>query len=230
VTKNTKMKKTRIVILGDSLGLPRPKLKYEMTYPVILQNLIEKEFEVISRHRGLNDSEMQTISKWADIKCFEPNILVIHLGIVDYAPRLFSRSQELFLRRHPSFLTEKIISFKSRNRLFFTKYFPKVYVKPKKYEENIVNLIEYALEQNIKKIILINIVKVSEQNKLKSYNFENNITTYNDTLSQVSKDYNIPLIDMYNVEEKILLNDGIHLNKHGNEILASKLNDIIFMI
>ncbi len=218
--------KQRIVILGDSLGMARPEIKLEETYPYILQRSLS-DFELYAKHRRANDSAMQSLPQTIldDITIFKPDILIIHLGIVDCAPRLFSRFEQRALWSL-KIINKYIIAFMSKRRVFFTKRFPKVYVDRESYRKHMRTLI-LSGKKSAKRVIVVNIADTSEENKKRSYGFEENIKQYNEVLSSLVEEHEVELLDMYEIfEESMLMDDGIHLNAKGNTVLAKKIEEL----
>lgn len=214
--------KKRIVILGDSLSLPRNELRVEHTYPVVLENLLKSEYKIFNRSIRANDTSLQIKSLYGDLVGFNPDIVIIHLGIVDCAPRLFKRlERKVYSKINKVF---PIIKLFSRHRYLLTKLFPKVYVDIQKFEKNYRFLLQEINRMNTN-VIVIGITDSSEENKAKSYNYEKNILTYNSSIKSIIKEFNnVFYIDMFNCQvEEILLPDGIHLNKVGSKILANAI-------
>ena len=217
--------KKRIVILGDSLGMPRPDIKLEETYPYLLQQKLSQAY-VYAKHKRANDSAVQSqhLNLQDDLQYMDADILVIHLGIVDCAPRLFSRRQQHSLQ-YLKFINRFIIAFMSKRRMFFTKHFPKVYVNIDDFEENMQKLI-LAGKKYAKRVLVVNIADTTESNKQRSYGFENNIREYNRVLSCLSEKHGVELIDFFSLTtEAMLLDDGIHLSVEGNSVLAEILGE-----
>lgn len=223
------MRNRRIVFIGDSLAMPRFEIALEHTYPYLIGK--EGKNEVISRNKRANTSISQNNAQniLDDVVFLTPDIVVIHLGIVDCAPRLFTKKQNYLLSKI-KILNKYIIKFFSDNRFFFTKYNPKVYVNKNEFSINITSLIKKCKKYNVSKIYLLNISDTSLKNKKKSFNFNENIINYNSILDDISKKENIPLIDLYScITSEMLLEDGIHLNRLGHrkvfEELEKKIND-----
>jgi len=78
------LKKKRLVLLGDSLGMHRRDdgVEYDDTYPALLSKMLS-DFEVISKHRRANDSQLQVSFLEDELISLRPAVVVIHLGIVD---------------------------------------------------------------------------------------------------------------------------------------------------
>jgi lysophospholipase L1-like esterase len=215
---------SRVVLLGDSLGMPTGKdeITYEDTYPYILMKRL-KEYEVISKHKRTNDTSKQLAHQaiFDDIEMINPDYMAIHLGIVDCAPRLFSRFQNAVIGMLPNVISKYIIKITSNYRYLLTKIFPKVYVSKDQYKMNLEKFIELSRELNIIPIF-IEILQTSKLNKEKSFSFEKNINDYNNILYEIIDRNNIHLIK-YDNSKNYLLNDGIHITKEANIYIATKI-------
>jgi len=229
-------------VLGDSLSRPRPEENINLTdtYSFLLSNLLGKSVYVINNARRANTTSQQIQESYLinDINSCLSEYYIIQLGIVDCAPRLFSIFQQKLINQiHPVYLKNFIIKFMSKRRYFFTKHFPKVYVKLNNFYFNYSELINYITitQTNLKKIFVINIPKTNEYNLKRSFGFENNIKEYNEIINRIAKEKRqiIELIDLYTIseDEEILLHDGIHINKRGHQIIAENIyNKIQFLI
>jgi hypothetical protein len=213
-----------LVILGDSLPLPRPNegVLFEHTYPSILQRMLNGNAYVINRSKRANNSRKAALPNnlSADITDFNPEVLIYHIGIVDCAPRLFSEFQQKILEKMPSFISRRIIKFFSSKRYFFTRTFPKVYVKRKAFYKNVKQTISFA-KQYTDKIILVGICHANSNVLKKSFSFADNVNKYNDELIKISNELGVDYLDtrLLNPEHD-LLSDGIHYNLSANEKLA----------
>lgn len=215
----------KLVVLGDSLPLPRPNegVLYEHTYPSILEERLYGSVRVINRSRRANTSRKVALPNnlCDDIRDFNPDILVYHIGIVDCAPRLFSEFQQNILGKMPAFIAKRIIRFFSSRRYFFTKNFPKVYVKKKSFYKNVKQTIEFA-KQYTNKILIVGICHSNKTVLAKSYSFVENVNEYNNELIRVSAELAVDYLDTREFlnPENDLLADGIHYTLSANEKLA----------
>lgn len=209
----------KIVILGDSLGLPRIDLPYESTYPFLLQEVLNGKYRVIARNIRANDTSVQLKNLFDDVGLFKPDIVILQLGIVDCAPRLFWRFEAKIVGYIDKYIN--IISIISRFRYPLTKVFPKVYVSKKSFKNNLVNIFYYLEERQIK-VIVVGITSTTPCNMEKSFNYDNNIRDYNNMLYNLIPDKRL-FIDMYKHGSNILLQDGIHLNIIGSKILSDEI-------
>jgi lysophospholipase L1-like esterase len=208
--------------------MPRPDegVEYEDLYSYLL---LKEGHEVINRSKRANDTNIQTQKQnlLDDIIFLKPDILILHLGIVDCAPRIFKRHEKRIVNILPFLIRKLIINICSKHRYFITKFRKITYVNEGKFEKNIIKLIETAKNFS-KKIIIIKILNTLEENDKRSYNFNNNIQKYNKILEKISNKYNyIEIIDPNLFGKKGLLNDGIHINKQMHQYLFNKIKEKI---
>jgi lysophospholipase L1-like esterase len=222
-----------VTIIGDSLSMVRPKegILYNDTYVFKLQKILGPNFHVLSRNRRANDLIEQSIWINDDILYNESSITIIYLGIVDCAPRLFSRKTSMIL----NFMTQysilnkfvifPVIKFKSKHRRFFTKRFPKTYVPQNIFKDKLEFIVKSIRDKTKSKVIIVNIADTSKKNKIRSYNFEDNINDYNNIINDICSDNAdfCKLVDfnkITKVEKDLILDDGIHLSIKGHNNLA----------
>lgn len=215
-------KKKSITILGDSLSMPRKKdgIAYENTYSCMLKNY---NFDVINRSRRANDTSKQCelLNISDDILDYDSDIYIIHLGIVDCAPRVFTRRESKVISLLPNFFRKLILKFVSKFRRIITKYRKITYVNSKKFQENLDFILKYLRN---KKVILINILDTNELNIERSFGFDTNIKNYNKIIESFKKNENITLIDSNSLPcSKKLIEDGIHISKEMHKCLAEKI-------
>ena len=227
-----------ITILGDSLSMARIEngISYKDTYSYLLSEYIKKDYLVLNKSKRGNTitNQISIQNIYDDVISTNSEYFIIQIGIVDCAPRIISMKEKVILRY---LFSEKIqniyIGFKSKYRRFITKYFPKTYVSLDAFKDNYIHLIEAILKQsNVKKIVVINIADTNLKNKNKSFGFENNIINYNKIIKHLSLLYpdKINIIDLYslsNLNDDILLNDGIHISKYAHVILANEIEKLI---
>ncbi len=230
----TSIIKKRIVLIGDSLLMHRPLecINYEDTYGYLVKKSLGKDYDVIIRTRRANDTNMQSDIDHLvyDIKQFEPDLVFLHLGIVDCAPRLFNRLEKIFVKHClPPFLNKRVVKFFSKRRYFFTKNFPKSYTKINDFEKNIQKIIDCIKSVGAEPII-INIAKTNPKKAARSYHFMESIQNYNGVLSKISEKNNCKIIDMYSITKEnpdSLIIDGIHLSKKGSRTLSNKIVEMV---
>ena len=223
-----------ITILGDSLDMPRlnESILYKDTYAYKLNNMLGSDYLVINRSRRANtileQANRQNIND--DILSSESEYFIIHLGIVDCAPRLFSKKENKILSYiKPGRIARYIVKVKSHYRYFFTKNFPKVYVSLTHFKEKYNFIVDLIINKTpCKKIFIVNIAKTNKKNEKRSYNFNSNICDYNNIIYDIYEKYEnyIELIDFYKMTEEnpnLLLDEGIHITKKAHSILSNIL-------
>lgn len=224
----------RILIVGDSLVLERLEEKnpFSNTYGGLLKSIYSqnKETEVIVIGKRNNDSKIQSSSDniFYDIIQFEPDVLILHIGIVDCTPRIFSRGQKNLLLSFPNFIRRKIIKVSSKYRFQITKRRQKVYVSYNEFIKNYQKILKQINPET--HIIMINIAKPPRHLLNRTYHYEDNVRKYNEVIGELSKKWKCSLLDLFRMVEndsKILNSDGIHLSLHGHRIVADEIKKII---
>lgn len=211
-----------IVFLGDSMCMPRDfdGIPIETTYPYMLAQSFPK-YQFFNRATRANTfvKQLSNLRMHDDMLCFRPEVVIINIGMADCAPRLFSEFQGRVLNFLPNSMSKRIIETCSKRRFYLTRRFPKVYVKPPDFRTASKKLIDAAISNNIK-VILVGIAPVSEAMKEKSYGFDENIQNYNKILKEniEGKGMFIDVYEHMNPEED-LLEDGFHLTRKGNDLL-----------
>ena len=220
----------RVVILGDSLAMPRPEenVHYEETYAYKLSQFIDGE--IICRASRSNTTLKQSgqQSLYDNLAVFEPHVVIIQLGIVDCSPRLFGRKQAFVLSKLPDFLRSMIINIFSKHRLLLTKIRPKVYVSQNIFEQSI-DLLFKKISSLGSKAICISIASTNDRNNRRSYHFDENIKRYNSILQNRCHQFSFEYLDFYTAtsENSFLLDDGIHINSSGHDFLTARISDLL---
>jgi len=227
-----------ITILGDSLSMARDDygILYKDSYAYLLGEILGDNYLVLNKAKRANTMITQTHFQniYDDVLTTNSEYFIIQLGIVDCAPRIISIMEGKILKYlKPKILSDLYIKIKSRNRRFFTKYFPKTYVKPDVFVDKYDYLIRTILEKTTaKKVILVNIADTNKKNKLRSYGFDENIRKYNSFIGGLKSRYDkhIELIDLYTVTKNnpdLVIDDGIHIAQPVHKLLAEKIATMI---
>lgn len=234
-----KATKIHVRLYSDSLGLPRPQLNItnEDRYISILLRYWECKYgtipEIIDRARG--DMSIMDIYKWFNEDCgyFGKiiDVLIIHNGIVDCAPRPIPLRVRKIVSHFPKILQIPIVNILHKNRSLLLKLGIRYYVtSSKKYYKNYRNLIEKAIPLS-KNIYLINIAPTNTITENHSPGFTKSINKYNEIIRRIIDELdnkNIHLIDIHSfissfdmdIDDLINHNDGHHITKKTHELLA----------
>lgn len=219
-----------IVILGDSLSLPRPEDGIDDTDTYAFK--IAKNNIVLNKSQYGNNTKKQLSRINADVMGTHADIYIIQLGIVDCSPRIFSyRERKLLsaLSLYFSRIIKKYIEYKTKNRFKKTQRKKIVYVTLSQYVKNMNDIINTIQKHNdVKKIFLINIAYPSESLKRKNYDIENIIKQYNNSLDEFKNDL-IMIVDLFsytkNNADALLQDEHISIKGH-NFITKSILEEI----
>jgi hypothetical protein len=206
----------KILILTDSLGLPRlkPELcSFEETWPIVLKNKYPNIHQV-----SIGAATSQVILKQINYqKAFNPDVVILQVGIVDCAPRFMSR-KELDI-------TYGLGSFGKGLRFLFNRNWIKKlrnisYTHEVEFEKNIID---------IKKsftcpVITIDILPADEGYERLLPGVTNKISAYNNILKQ-HFEYLVESKDVIN--HKGIMTDHHHLNKIGHAYFVTKIEHIL---
>jgi len=223
----------RIVIITDSMGLARPWLakedertEYEDTYPYLLRKKYQGKNEVeILTHWGLDTADFRHyIYYLATIK--RADIVIIHVGINDCSPRVFSKgSRSILVRPWFAKWTRNIsVRLIHKYRHIFTRVIRKVYVKKEIFKENLI-----YIKNDIKKfnsaaeMIAISICLSSDELLRRSYGLKKNILTYNEIMKEIFQENYIEINDILN-NNSIHISDGIHLKPEVHLMLSDLID------
>jgi acyl-CoA thioesterase I len=234
----------KIVILADSLVMPRYKeIPYDVTYGYLLDHALKKiyrENAPMVMEYGMRARTILDVARdWFELVTLKsPEIVILHIGIADCAPRLLLQKQHEFVDRiRPKKLRAKILDFLSENRRRLITLFPnRVYVPFAIFKEQVNKIINLAEANGVKRLIVVNILKPTDELEFRSPGFKKNVDLYNSFLYQSS--VGRPMISFVDLDKIItenggveaLTTDGIHINPQGHAILADQLQTLIMEI
>jgi acyl-CoA thioesterase-1 len=233
----------RVLIIGDSMALPREGVPYESSWPYLIQSKYQ-HVDIINRSlRGATVARLvlegggreDIVNYPAGSDCLEfysPSIVILQLGIVDCAPRLLSKKAILskLINRLPLYLQTKVINFLKKSVGRSKK---NAYISSNQYRKNIVAYIERALLKNVKHIIAVEIGTVSDGVSRKSPQILEQIKEYNEILIDISEEYNIFNVIKFGSEKENInacTTDGYHLNCHGHYLLANSIESKLLQV
>lgn len=205
----------RILILTDSLALPRESpenCKYEETWPSIIKN---KGYIVHQVSIG-GATSATLLSQINYHLSFNPDIVIIQVGIVDCAPR-FLKKNELFILKKIPFFGRKIIS--SLNNKVVRKVRNINYVNAKSFKKNII-AIKNLISTKTSQVYFLSIIPASLEYEEKLPNISKNIRLYNQIIYDISFNNYISLDSM---PIQGIMSDHHHINSVGHEYIANIL-------
>lgn len=230
-------KQKKILCIGDSLALPGHLNKYEDTWIYLLkQKFFEFDFITFFRRQLTSDVLVTMgggetgVDKWpkgADcLEAFNPDVVIIQLGIVDCAPRLMNVFDKLllrFLKGKTSIayieLVKKIRKRKTTNTVTPVEVFKK----------NWKNYLDRAANFNTS-IIIMSISYPDTSFLKKNPDVILNIKKYNEVLMNLGSNYPfvkiIHPLDPQKIKEPIY-QDGYHPNSFGHKLIFELINSSI---
>jgi acyl-CoA thioesterase I len=227
----------KIVIMADSLAMPRAgetNIAFEGTYPYLLEQSLRSRPETQSSmviERGMRRRTIEyVLDEWAElVELRRPDVLVIHVGIVDCAPRVFLRRERQFVENiRPAALRNAILKFVHNHRPAIVKFRKKVYVPPRRFQALLTEVLRRTKASGLRSLVLVNIVTPPPEMDERSPGFIENVRTYNQILKTQAQGEGIHLIDLNRIIDveggpgKLTV-DGIHINEEGHRILAAEI-------
>jgi lysophospholipase L1-like esterase len=230
----------KIAILADSLALPREDVGgdelLEVTYPFLLDQSLRRKFGAaapIIFERGMRRRTIEyVLDDWNElVELRKPQMVVVHVGIVDCAPRVFLRREASFVANiRVAWLRDRIFKFTHDNRRKIVQFRRKVYVPLPRFERLVQQVVEKARATEVKSLVFINIIRPPDAVEERSPGFQRNVIAYNQVLEEQTKHDFVSLIDLNRLVNDALTVDGIHLNERGHILLAQKLEDHILSV
>jgi hypothetical protein len=205
----------RIVLFTDSLAMPREepeKTYFEDTYPYQLR----KDVEVFQFSKGggiMNEFVEQTYY----YNQYKPDIIILQLGIVDCAPRAFTKFEEAVFQSNRAFrfirriLSKSKISKKIRNsrRVSWTS--------EKNYEQGCRFFINKFKEV---KVYALSIVPTTEEYEKQVPGITKKVERYNSILKEVFQEN---FIDISGIPLEGIMSDHHHLTKVGHQYVYGRI-------
>ena len=226
---------------ADSLGLPRPDyVALGQRYIFLLQKWFRErrneEVFIIDRSRGGATIKVLFEIFEEDEGYFKAkkDILILHEGICDCAPRPIPLAFRNFISILPDFMKIRIIGLLHRNRARLLKSGLIFYLVGKKEFEHILKEWLEKAANNFERIYIFNIAPTNDQIESHSPGLGKSIKAYNEILRRVVTsldDSRIDLIDMYSViansayslDELIIKEDGHHLTALAHRLYAEEI-------
>ena len=229
----------RIVIMADSLAMAREgetNIAYEATYPYLLDQSLRRRFPsespmVIERAMRRRTIEY-VLDEWYElVDLRKPAVVVVHVGIVDCAPRVFLRRERQFVANlRPAFLRESILHGVHRHRRRIVNMRKKVYVPVERFTALVDQVIKRAKQSRVRSLVMVNIITPPVEMEERSPGFVANVGVYNKILKSHAEGGRIHLIDLDGMIKEAggvqqLTVDGIHINETGHAMLAEAIEN-----
>ena len=221
----------RILIITDSVSMPRKEIPYEETWIYYLKVQFPGYDFIDRSSRGTTSTRLVTEGGGGIdlLETYNPDTVILQLGITECAPRLFKKpGLEYFIvsRVLPNEIKNRYIKFIKKHRVRNPEITD---VRPDVFRKNLENYFARAMKKNIR-IIVILILPPSGELLKKSPFAGQNIDKYNEIFKELSMLYpNVellyPLRDVDNIDNYMI--DEVHLDSTGYRILSEQLREIL---
>ncbi len=221
----------RVLILADSLAIPRPHRgqSLEVTWPAQLKKAISS-LDIWQRARPASTiyelyEEFNLFSDSLD--CFDA--LVLQVGITDCCPR----PDPYFLHRFIAyFCSKRFQKLINSNYQYLLKVRAKPWVSRSDFEKHFRLMIDKSLLKNPKlKVAIIKIGPPCHEFVKKVPAISKFVSEYNSIIDLLAQDANykaqVKIVDPYtkHAPEKIMIEDGHHLTELGHSEVTKSLID-----
>lgn len=229
-----------VAYYADSLGLTRPghvqlEERYIYLFEKWLRNNSQEEVFLVNRARAALtiDKLVQIYKEDREYVTQKKDILIIHEGICDCAPRPVPLWLRRFISRLPGFLKSRIIGFLHAKRAWLLKNGFAHYLVPiRKYEEILREWLSLA-KTDFGRTYVLTIAPTNAEIDSHSPGFQESIASYNAVIRKVITELNAPnifLIDMHRTlaakepfDDYVLKEDGHHITALTHRLIAESL-------
>jgi acyl-CoA thioesterase-1 len=229
----------RVIFVGDSLMNPRYPigLRPEDTYSYSLEMFWRKYYSTAYARTLLLPGRRLKEFSGAFYDYFLPNeggakvdVSVIHLGIIDCAPRVLSPMMYFVIERLPKFLQKRIQSFLHNNRPRLQKAgWSFRFTSPKEFEDYYSRILRSLATQSLR-VYAITIVPGRESVYLHSPGLKESIILYNEIIRKLASEFeNVKLIDVFKEFQSkpdLYLTDDLHITKDGHSYIYQCVRDM----
>lgn len=212
------------LIITDSLGLARaePELvrAHETWTQLVTSNSGLKakfNFYIYSRFGYTSEGLKNEIDTY--LKAYEPDMIILQIGLVDCYPRALKRLELALIRLLPSLIQRVVRNLVKKHYKKLTKWRTNRYVSPNDFQGNLTRFKNSFPNSNF---LVIPIAPPHESISKRNAKFEESINLYNSILSDVFSNQLCKGI-YKDMEGELFLSDGQHLNRNGNEQLANRV-------
>lgn len=202
--------KVKVLIVADSLGLPRTRperVTDDQSWPYLLAKSCKDYTFYFYCRPGLHST---TLVNELDVtlSAFEPDVIILQVGIVDCTPRALSSMELALVSRLPVLnkLIKKLVSKYRRNLLNLRL---KQYVDIERFRANLESIRATFPSSDIIAVPIVADIKSAEA---RTPNLGREIALYNKEIQDV-----FDLVELEHLNSNSFMEDHYHLNAVGNE-------------
>ena len=227
-----------VVIIGDSLGLPRPTAKdtprkgAEIIYANLLATALggRKVESICQRFFTTTDAIMllerePDLGRGADV--------IIHLGLNDSARRMFMERQRIAVSQLPEPVQGRIVTFAQKHRALILKHLPPMhYTTPEKFSANLDFIARTLKARKARQIHFTTIIVPPLKFWAGTPQMEAYFAKYNLAIMTTAMQNNVNYIDIdrqiwADLDRSPLDVDGMHLSAQGHKLFADELAKVL---
>jgi hypothetical protein len=227
------------LFIGDSLSMPRVRIgiQPEHTYVHSLEMFWRQQYPAAYLwkflRRGVGVSHFASYFIDSLLPCLDSrqiDVGVVHLGIVDCAPRPLPYSLRLLLSYSYAPLLNAVSRFLHKHRRLLLKAGCSFrFTSPKKFNRVYSNLLN-ALTSSCDRVYAVNIAPAIETLYEHSPGLRESINEYNDIIQRaISHSKNARLIDVFSefrAHPDQYLTDDLHINKNGHDWIFAQIQQL----
>jgi len=224
----------KIMIITDSVSMPRDEVPYEQTWISLLKNTMQG-YDIMDRSaRGSTSTRLISEGGGGSdlLETYMPGTVILQIGMTECAPRLFRKNglENFILKKIiPKKLIPAYVNYVKRTR----GRNPDITdVSPDQYKINMNNYAQRCSKINAS-LFIVKILKPSKLYISKSPGVKRNIDLYNSISEEMACNYNnvhiIDPADNIAVTDSICL-DELHINTEGHLIYFKKIVEALSLI
>lgn len=227
-----------IVILSDSLALPRPyametpRRGAEELYPNLLGQIFpDRAVTSIGQRLFTTSDAVQMLEEEPDLG--KDASIILHLGLNDAARRMYLERQRISLALLPEPLRMRIVRFGQIYRNDILQHLPALfYTSYDQFVTNLDRVISIARQRRARRIVLLTIIVPPLKTWPGTPHAARYFAEYNLRIMTTALKHDVPYIDFdrhiwANLEKEPLNDDGMHLSSFGHQLLAGELAKVL---
>ena len=227
------MKRTKVMIVTDSLSMPRPEIRYEDTWIYLLKQEFP-QYDIIDRPgRGSTTTRLVTEGGGGVdlLETYMPDIVIIQLGMADCAPRLFNKrglEYRIVSRNLPAWARRRYIDWVKKHRVRSPAV---TEVTPDQFRSNLITFFNRARSVGAR-VLVVPILPPIDLQIRKSPHVRKNVDLYNGIYREVAAQYpNVQIVDPFRNNGGIDINDlaidEVHVNPRGLRMIFESLKPLL---
>lgn len=220
------IERKRVLCISDSLGLPRPGVRYQDTWLSMLSGVLsEIDFIALFRRNGTTDM----LSDWDYGECllfYRPNQVVLQLGICDCSPRYLRTTSIVYriLNKLPQLFSSIAWRF---IKLFVGRSAKRTDVSQKRFADNIKAYLDRCVESGVERVVIILIATPAPKMTTSNPKVVENVNLYNSIYRDIAQRYAfVELINPLSIADDSFYVDGYHPCAKGNTVIYESLYEL----